>query len=386
MTDQRPFFDYITIQGYRRLLSVSLEMRPLAVIIGANGVGKTSLLEVFSLLAASAKGQLNTKISELNGLNEIMTRDKAQKVEFNLITRSTSQHPLNYRLQLNSKGQFYQISLESLMQKDNFREPNYYFNHITSRDGDIVYANGDDRQLRPNWEVDPLETALSQAPRMLIEPEWIRQRLASCTYYGALNVLPNSPVRLPQPMRPVTLPGTNGEDLVACLYYMRETDPDRFEVVEDTLKAAFPDFEKLSFPPVAAGTLALTWKDRNFNQPFYMNQLSEGTLRFLWLTALLLSKELAAITLIDEPEVSLHPQLLTLLADLMRDASQRTQLIVATHADRLVRALRPDEVLVCDQADGVTTLKWGDSFDLEHWLADYTLDELWAMNILGGRT
>jgi predicted ATPase len=200
-----------------------------------------------------------------------------------------------------------------------------------------------------------------------------------------LNVLPGSPVRQPQPMRPVTLPGINGEDLAACLYYLRETDSNQFAVVEDTLKSAFPDFEKLNFPPVAAGTLAMTWKDKNFSQPFYMNQLSEGTIRFLWLTTLLLSKDLTAITLIDEPEVSLHPQLLSLLADLLREASRRTQLIVATHADRLVRALEPKEVLVCDQEEGLTTMKWGDSFDLERWMSDYTLDELWAMNIFGGR-
>lgn len=386
MTDQSTFFEHINIHGYRRLLSVSLEMRPLAVMIGANGVGKTSLLEVFSLLAASAKGQINAKISELSGLNEIMTRDKAQVLAFNLRMRVPKSEPLEYFLHIQPNSQFYEIDLESLTKRDKSKGENYFFRYIDSQGMRILYSDADNIQLRPTWDYNPLETSLSQVPKIFPEPERMRQRLASCTYYGALNVLPNSPVRLPQPMRPVTLPGANGEDLVTCLYYLRETDPDRFEVVEDTLKAAFPDFEKLSFPPVAAGTLAMTWKDRNFSQPFYMNQLSEGTLRFLWLTALLLSKDLTAITLIDEPEVSLHPQLLTLLAGLMRDASRRTQLIVATHADRLVRALHPSEVLICDQEDGVTTLKWGDSFNLEHWLAEYTLDELWAMNILGGRT
>lgn len=90
--------------------------------------------------------------------------------------------------------------------------------------------------------------------------------------------------------------------------------------------------------------------------------------------------------MIDEPEVSLHPQLLSLLADLLREASRRTQLLIATHADRLVRALQPEEILVSDQEDGVTTMKWGDAFDLEQWMRDYTLDELWAMNIFGGRS
>jgi predicted ATPase len=141
----------------------------------------------------------------------------------------------------------------------------------------------------------------------------------------------------------------------------------------------------LSFPPVAAGTLAMTWKDRNFSHPFYMHQLSEGTLRFLWLITLLQSRDLTAVTLIDEPEVSLHPELLQLLAHAMREASKRTQLIVATHSDRLIRFLEPREVLACDSEDGLTTLNWADAIDLEHWLADYTLDQLWAMNIIGGR-
>jgi predicted ATPase len=182
------------------------------------------------------------------------------------------------------------------------------------------------------------------------------------------------------------MPGSNGEDLVSCLYYLRETDPDRFEIVEDTLAAAFPDFERLGFPPVAAGTLAMTWKDKNFSKPLYMHQLSEGTLRFLWLVTLLQSRDLTAVTLIDEPEVSLHPELLKLLADLMREASQRTQLIVATHSDRLIRFLEPNEVLVCDAEDGLATMTWADSLDLEKWLEDYSLDELWAMNVIGGRS
>ena len=132
---------------------------------------------------------------------------------------------------------------------------------------------------------------------------------------------------------------------MSCLYTLRETDPYRFETIEATLRSAFPGFERLSFPPVAAGTLAMTWKENTSKNPFYMYQLSEGTLRFLWLVTLLQSPGLTAVTLIDEPEVSLHPELLSLLADLFREASQRTQLIVATHADRLVRFLQPAEVI-----------------------------------------
>ena len=90
--------------------------------------------------------------------------------------------------------------------------------------------------------------------------------------------------------------------------------------------------------------------------------------------------------MLDEPEVSLHPELLSLLAGLLREAANRTQLIVATHSDRLVRFLKPAEVVVIDSADdGMAQFTWADKMDLNGWLAEYTLDEVWRMGHMGGR-
>jgi predicted ATPase len=90
--------------------------------------------------------------------------------------------------------------------------------------------------------------------------------------------------------------------------------------------------------------------------------------------------------MIDEPEISLHPELLSLLADLMREASNRTQLIIATHSDRLVRFLEPKEVVVMDiDEEACATAAWADSLDLDDWLAEYSLDEVWRMGRMGGR-
>ena len=91
--------------------------------------------------------------------------------------------------------------------------------------------------------------------------------------------------------------------------------------------------------------------------------------------------------MIDEPEVSLHPELLSLLADLMREASRRTQLIVATHSDRFIRFLSPEEVVVIDiDEDGYGSATWADTMNLEEWLKDYSLDEVWSMGRMGGRS
>jgi len=375
----------ISVKGFRRLQQIDLEMRNLIVMIGANGSGKTSFLDILSILAASGNGKLHDTLQLKGGLNEILTRGKAQELEIAVSMKVPERQPLTYSFNLSPKGLSYEIKQETLTQRSatSTSEP---FKYIESSGLDIKYFNQEDRKLlRPNWEHNPLETSLSQVPKMYREPENLRKSLASCTYYGAFDVSEKSPIRLPQAIRPAKLPGANGENLVSCLYYLRETDQDGFELIEDIISSAFPDFKRLNFPPVATGTLSMTWTDSNFPQPIYLHELSEGTLRFLLLITLLQSQGLTTITLIDEPEVSLHPELLRHLVYLMREAAKHTQLIVATHSDRLIRFLEPHEVLVCDIEEGEATMTWADTLDLDKWLEDYSLDEIWAMNVMGGR-
>jgi predicted ATPase len=379
-------FENISIRGFRRLQNIELEMRSLTVMIGANGAGKTSFLDVMSVLSASANGKLHDVLQNKGGLSQILTRGRSQELEISLSMKAAEQQqrPLKYRLVISPRGLSYEINQESLTQQRD-RKASEPFKYIDSNGINIKYYQEGSGLLTPNWEHNPLETSLSQVPKMYREPEGLRRSLASCTYYGVLDVSEKSPVRLPQAMRPAKLPGAKGEDLVSCLYDLRESDHDRFEMVESIISTAFPDFVRLNFPPVAAGTISMTWIDRNFPQPIYVHELSEGTLRFLWLVALLQSQNLSTITLLDEPEVSLHPELLRHLAYLMQEASKHTQLIVATHSDRLIRFLEPHEVLICDLEDGEATMTWADSLNLDQWLEDYTLDQLWAMNVLGGR-
>ena len=378
-------FEKISVQRFRRLCNVELELRPLTVLIGANGTGKTSLLDVFSLLASSAQGSLNKAISDLSGLSALITYDREGDLVLGISMGVPGHEPLEYLLRLKLQGAAYVIDEEVLSQRKRPKPPP--MKYIESRGLHVRYFEPkQERLMRPTWEHNLLETSLSQVPKMYREPEDLRRNLASCTFYHVLDVVPRSPVRLPQPMRPASLPGKDGEDLVSCLFYLRETDRDRFELVEDSLHAAFPTFERLDFPPVAAGTLALTWRDKNLSRPLYMHQLSEGMLRFLWLATLLASPGLTALTLLDEPEVSLHPELLSLLAGLLREASHRTQLVVATHSDCLVRFLKPAEVVVIDSTDdGMAQFTWADKLDLDEWLDEYTLDEVWRMGRMGGR-
>lgn len=381
-------FSRLQVNGFRHLRQIDIPLAPLNVLIGANGVGKSSVLEVMSLLAASAAGHLQDTISAAGGLSSLVTHDRKEPMRLALTMPVQGYEPIEYELSLQPSALGYTLPLERLTQyrhKPNAKDP--CFKYIDSQGGDIRYFDADAEKLvRPTWEHKPLETSLAQVPKMFREPEHFREVLASSTRYHALDVSPRAPVRLPQPMRLALLPGQDGEDLVSCLYSLRETARDRFEAIEDALRAAFPNFERMDFPPVAAGTLTLAWKERHYTQPLYAHQLSEGTLRFLWLTTLLQSPGLPTVTLIDEPEVSLHPEMLRLLSGLFREAATRTQLVVATHSERLVRFLDPAELLVgdLDEAGGAVVTRASD-IDLEHWLQEYSLDQLWELGRLGGR-
>jgi predicted ATPase len=291
-------FSDLSIQGFRRLHNIQLPLRPFCAMIGANGTGKTSVLEVLSLLASSAQGKLSSAITDLSGLPSVLTYDRAEDLRLGISMEVLNHKPLQYSLQLRPQGVAYVIEHETLRQQRK-PTPSSPFLHIDSYGANIKYYEAREKKLvRPNWEHNPLETSLSQVPKMFQEPEDFRNRLASSSFYHVLNVDPRSPIRLPQPMRPATLPGRNGEELVSCLFYLREAERSRFEAIEDSLRAAFPRFDRLDFPPVAAGTLALAWRETGFSKPLYLHQLSEGTLRFLWLATLLQSPGLTALTLL----------------------------------------------------------------------------------------
>ncbi len=145
---------------------------------------------------------------------------------------------------------------------------------------------------------------------MYARPEAFRRKLASFASYGHLDVGTNSPIKLPQSIEPVKTPRPDGDETVSALYNLRESNPVRDEAVEDALRAVLPDFVEMRFPAVASGRISLTWREGAFGKPFYINELSEGTLRFLWLCTILSSEELPEILVFDEPDVSLHPAML----------------------------------------------------------------------------
>jgi predicted ATPase len=384
-------FTHLHVDGYRCLVDVDLELRSLMVLIGPNASGKTSMLEVLTLLRDGAQGKLAEALSRRGGLTEILSKGDSDRDSLRIeieadLESKVGIKPIHYRLTISQMGTAgYSITRERLeWHLDAAGEPVPF---IHAGPGHVLYADPDKsgELSRPTWLYKASELALAQVPKMYREPEAFRDALAQTRFYSYLDVGHRAVIRLPQALTPTTQPGPNGENLYSTLYNLRATDSDSYQRIEDALRAAFPGFDRLEFPVVGAGQVTLAWYQEGLNDPFYPTQLSEGTLRFLWLATLMLAPDLPSITLIDEPEVSLHPELLKLLSGLMREAALHTQLVVATHSPDLIRWLEPDEVVVLDKEGERATLTWADTLDLEEWLRRYTLADLWLMGEMGGR-
>lgn len=382
-----PQMTKLRIEGFRRLNPLDLEMRPLMVLVGANGVGKTSLLDALGILTLSARGLTDAAISGFGTMSSILSRGRAESLVIETDVCMDDNGKYHYELLMRQTGSGgYAIDSEVLTVSDSAAGHNGTL--IDSRAGEIQYFDPHlGKMVRPTWEHDFRETFVGKSNAQLRQIDLFRSYLASPLRYHTLDVSPRAPIKFPQQLRPARLPGANGEDIISFLHFLREEHPVRFETVLDTLHAAFKSFEGLGFPSVGAGMFMLTWKERTLGGPLFLSELSEGTLRFLWLVSLLQSPVLPTITMIDEPEVSLHPELLGLFVDLMREASKRTQLVVATHSDRLVSFLEPKEVVAMDIADdGHTSATWAETMDLDGWLGEYSLDEVWRMGLIGGRS
>ena len=151
------------------------------------------------------------------------------------------------------------------------------------------------------------------------------------------------------------------------------------------LSGFFPRFERLS-TRVLGGTIQLYLHEAGFGAAIPATRLSDGTLRFLSLLAVLLAPSSGSVGCIEEPELGLHPDTLSMLGALLVEASSRMQLVVTTHSDALVSALseHAESVLVCERVGAGTRLSRVESSKLQHWLSEYRLGEIWRIGELGG--
>jgi predicted ATPase len=150
-----------------------------------------------------------------------------------------------------------------------------------------------------------------------------------------------------------------------------------------------PFFDDFELEPIRLNeeTIQLAWRQKDSDAYFDASSFSDGTLRFIALTTLILQplEYRPSVLLIDEPELGLHPYAVNLLAALIKQESPRTQMIVSTQSPQFLDCFEPEDVVVAERKSGETTLMRQKTIDLKAWLEDYSLGDLWQKNQFGGQ-
>jgi predicted ATPase len=155
--------------------------------------------------------------------------------------------------------------------------------------------------------------------------------------------------------------------------------------MNDAIRRFLPRFKRLS-TLVQGGTIQIFLHEDGLRTPIPATRLSDGTIRFIALLAILLKADAAPLICLEEPELGLHPDALTLIAGLLVEASQHTQLVVTSHSDVLVSALseHAESVVICENVAGASRFSRLESDKLQFWMEKYKLGEIWRMGELGG--
>jgi predicted ATPase len=179
----------------------------------------------------------------------------------------------------------------------------------------------------------------------------------------------------------------DGANLAAYLFALQHTNPKDFKRIEMVVRSVAPYFERFDLKPdrINADVIRLEWKEKGSDAYFNAKHLSDGTLRFIALTTLLLQPEAPQVIIIDEPELGLHPFAINKLAGLIKKASANTQIIISTQSVNLVDNFEPEDIITVDREDGQSVFHRQSSETLKDWLTDYSISDLWNKNVIGGR-
>jgi predicted ATPase len=392
------FIQKIRLDGFLSFApgTEALELRALNVLIGANGSGKSNLIEAFELLRATPTNFTDT-IRDGGGPAEWIWKGEngvghAQidaEVRVPLIKR-----PLRHRLAFTSVQHRVELLDEVIEEaKPSPGKKNVFFYYRFQHGNPVVNVRSTtkcdnsheyEQKSLPRGSVNPGESILSQRKDADYYPEITELGLQYATIqtfrewtFGRYSLL-----RQPQPADlPEDRMLPDSRNLALVLNQIEHKDGLRFN---ELLRRFFPRFERMS-TRVSGGTVQFYLHEPGFDAPIPATRLSNGTIRFIPLLATLLSPSPPPLVCIEEPELGLHPDAVSLIAEVMVEASERMQLVVTTHSDALVSALtsQPDAVIACERPGAGTILRRLDPKKLARWMDDYRLGDLWRMGELG---
>ena len=373
----------IKIEGYRSLKSVEWKPAPLNVLIGPNASGKSNLLRALELLPAAARGELNEAVLSRGGMAPLVWDGASPGISYTLVMGSTSspgslERALEYKLGLFRLGESGAFEIRS-EQVDETEGATLKRHMDRKNPKEVSFFDGGGKLVQTYDDVRPSEAALALAAPLpgneLVTS--LRQQLRSYAVYHDLRVDAGAPVRQSAVARMETRLDPDGQNLVPVLNTLYERDRAFEGQIDAAMTAAFPKpYDKLTFPSSPEhGRIQLQVRWQKGSHAPSTTDLSDGTLRFLMLLAILGSPDSAPLIAIDEPELGLHPDMLPVVAEFAADVSTRSHVILSTHSPEMLDAF--DETLpattVFSWVDDHTEMRTLEGSQLEKWVEDYSL-------------
>ena len=391
------FIKSLHIKGMLSFQDMSLEMRPLNVLIGPNASGKSNLIEIIALLQ-SLPEDLAGFINASGGINEWLWKGDEQANIFphtGCIEASLqaipSTTPVRYALEIDNNFQDFNV-VKELMEDEQDKKhilPRSYFRRhwgtgsltVTQEGVKLGTREVKEQELRPGQSVFRDVNDSNLLPKMGV----IRLNLEAIRLYRDWNIGRNGGVRNPQPAdAPNDFLNEDFSNLALVLNQIQRGPAIR--EIEENLQKFYELYEQVGVS-VEAGKAQLWLREKGLQDVIPASRLSDGTLRYLALLTILCHPTPPPLVCIEEPELGLHPDMMPELGRLLISASERTQLIVTTHSRDLIDRLWEDveSVVVCERDfDSGSEFKRLSEDRLEKWLERYELGELWGKGVLGG--
>ena len=360
--------DQITLKGFKSIRELTeFRLDKLNVLVGANGAGKSNLVDFFRMLRAMADGGLQSFVTNSGGGDGFFFNGPKE-------TKQISAH-------LKFGSNQYRFSLEPTVSGE-----------MTIREEAIRYTSG---RFPSDWQNSGGGKKESSLPSWkerkstwgdyLSAEAHVYKSVSSWMVYHVHDTSWTAPMRRDCSARDFRELRSDAGNVAAFLLKMQEENTARYQRIRETIQLVAPFFDDFLLDPQMKGEnelVRLEWRQKGSSFPFQPWQFSDGTIRFICLAAALLQPKPPFTIVIDEPELGLHPYALEVLAQLLKEAAQRTQLVVSTQSAPLLNQFEPQDVVVVERAEGASHFRRLEAEPLADWLKDYALGELLQKNVI----
>ena len=359
--------DKLTIRGFKSIRELEdFEFKDLNVLIGANGAGKSNLISFFRLLQAIIKGNLNEYIRDSGGISDLL---------FN--GRKTTRR-LRFETRFGSRGYRFSITPGRLKGWALTDEQRYY-EHGRSGWWNISGDNSDGQSL--------LVKEASGKDHDAQYSKSVYDSISSWKIYHFHDTSEEAPMRHEEIVQDNKTLRFNASNIAPFLLRLKNEDEETYEDILHACKLVIPYLDDFLLDVERYGQkkkVALSWLAKGSDYPMQPYHFSDGSIRFICLATALLQPEPPSSLIIDEPELGLHPAAISILAELIQNASKRTQLIVATQSPALIDNFSVEDIIVVSREEGASTFERLNKKDYRAWLESYSVGELWRKNVVAG--